>query len=106
MHVITQKALKDAAKRFPEHRLELATLGMTVAKGYFKTPEALKASVPSLDNFKYLDKHYVINLGHNELRLIALIFFDSQKFYIRHLLTHREYDVFTARYRMKGKRKW
>jgi mRNA interferase HigB len=103
MHVIAQKALKDAAGKFPEHKVELAALGLTVAKGYFKTPEALRAQVPSLDNFKYLDKHYVVDIGHNDLRLIAMIFFDSQKFYIRHIFTHREYDMFIANWRIKGK---
>ncbi|MBB1202623.1 type II toxin-antitoxin system HigB family toxin [Enterobacteriaceae bacterium 89] len=106
MHVIAQKALLVAGERFPEHRLELAALGTTLAKGYFKTPEKLRAQFPSLDNFKYLDKHYVIDVGHNELRLVALIFFESQKFYIRHVLTHKEYDAFTVMHRTKGKNRW
>lgn len=106
MHLISEKALKDAGKRFPQHRVELAQLGMTVQKGYFKTPEELRSQFSSLDNFKYLDKHYVINLGHNELRLIALIFFESQKFYVRHVFTHKEYDAFTVMHRTKRKNKW
>ncbi|WP_148872658.1 type II toxin-antitoxin system HigB family toxin, partial [Serratia marcescens] len=96
MHLISEKALKEAGEKFPEHRVELALLGATLVKGYFKTPEALKAQFPSLDNFKYRDKHYVINVGHNTLRLVALVFFESQKFYIRHIFTHKEYDMFTA----------
>ena len=106
MHVIAQKALLDAGVRFPEHRSELAKLGTTLAKGYFKTPERLKAQFPSLDNLKYLDKHCVIDVGRNELRLVALIFFESQKFYIRHVFTHKEYEVFTAMHRTKGKNRW
>ncbi|MDA6831004.1 hypothetical protein OSL32_02885, partial [Escherichia coli] len=57
MHLITQKALKDAAEKYPQHKTELVALGNTIAKGYFKKPESLKAVFPSLDNFKYLDKH-------------------------------------------------
>lgn len=104
MHLITQKALKDAAEIFPQHKTELAALGNAISKGYFKTPEALKAMLPSLDNFKYLDKHYVINIGRNELRVVALIFFETQKCYIRHVFTHKEYDIFTAAHRSKGKK--
>ncbi len=63
MHLITQKALKDAAEKYPQHKTELVALGNTIAKGYFKKPESLKAVFPSLDNFKYLDKHYVFNVG-------------------------------------------
>ncbi|HCJ9604726.1 TPA: type II toxin-antitoxin system HigB family toxin, partial [Escherichia coli] len=59
---------------------------------------------PSLDNFKYLDKHYVIDIGRNELRVIALIFFESEKFYVRHVFTHKEYDAFVAKHRTKGKK--
>lgn len=104
MHLITRKALKEAAEKFPQHKVELAALGNVIEKGYFKTPEALKALFPSLDNFSYLDKHYVIDIVRNELRIIALIFFDAQKCYIRHVLTHKEYDSFTAAHRTKGKK--
>ncbi len=74
MHLITQKALKDAAERFPRHAIEILALGKAVSKGYFRTPEALKGLFPSLDNLKYLDKHYVIDIGGNELRVIVMIF--------------------------------
>lgn len=103
MHLITQKALKDAAEKYPQHKTELVALGNTIAKGYFKKPESLKAVFPSLDNFKYLDKHYVFNVGGNELRVVAMVFFESQKCYIREVMTHKEYDFFTAVHRTKGK---
>ena len=104
MHLITQKALKDAAEKYPQHKTELVALGNTIAKGYFKKPESLKAVFPSLDNFKYLDKHYVIDIANNNLRVVALIFFESQKFYVRHVFTHKEYDRFTDKHRTKGKK--
>lgn len=104
MHLITQKALKDAAERFPQHAMEILALGKAVSKGYFRTPEALKGLFPSLDDLKYLDKHYVIDIGRNEILLIVMIFFDSQKFYVRHVFTHKEYDRFTAEHRRRGKK--
>ena len=82
MHLITQKALKDAAEKYPQHKTELVALG----------------------NFKYLDKHYVFNVGGNELRVVAMVFFESQKCYIREVMTHKEYDFFTAVHRTKGKK--
>lgn len=63
-----------------------------------------KKLFPTLDNFKYLDKHYVIDIAHNNLRVVALIFFESQKFYLRHVFTHKEYDRFMEKHRVKGKR--
>ena len=35
---------------------------------------------------------YIFDLGGNKLRLIASIHFNRQKIYIRHILTHKEYD--------------
>lgn len=104
MHLITHKALRDAAGKFPHFRMDLVALGNVLAKGYFKTPTALKAVLPTLDNFKYLDKHYVFDIGGNELRVVAMIFFESQKCYIRHVFTHKEYAIFTATHRRKGKK--
>ncbi|HCD5611125.1 TPA: type II toxin-antitoxin system toxin HigB, partial [Escherichia coli] len=50
------------------------------------------------------DKHYVFNVGGNELRVVAMVFFESQKCYIREVMTHKEYDFFTAVHRTKGKK--
>ncbi|EJF30572.1 addiction module toxin RelE [Enterobacter sp. Ap-916] len=101
MHLITLKALVEAGQKFPRHKQELQILGKVLEKGFFPTPDSLKRIYPTLDNFKYLDKHYVINIAGNELRLIALIFFTSQKFYIRHVMTHSEYMRFTEKHRGK-----
>ncbi len=35
---------------------------------------------------------FIFNIGGNKLRLIASIHFNRQKIYIRHILTHKEYD--------------
>ena len=48
--------------------------------------------------------HYVIDIANNNLRVVALIFFESQKFYVRHVFTHKEYDRFTEKHRTKGKK--
>lgn len=104
MHLISRSMIKDATDKYPQHSRELLALMIAIEKGHFKTPDSLKAAFPSLDNLKYLDKHYVINIGRNDLRLVALIFFESQKFYVRHVFTHKEYDVFTASHRTKGKK--
>lgn len=103
MHLISMKTVVEACERFPQFRKELTDFGRTLEKVNGGTPETLKQVFPSLDNFKYLDKHYVINVANNNLRVIALIFFEGQKFYIRHIFNHTEYDKFTAQHRKKGK---
>lgn len=104
MHIISMKAIQAACGRFPQHREDILSFGRMIEKANCPTPEALKQLFPSLDNFKYIDKHYIINISNNKLRVFALIFFESQKFYIRHIFNHAEYDKFTAQHRTKGKK--
>ncbi|HDR2491433.1 TPA: type II toxin-antitoxin system HigB family toxin [Enterobacter bugandensis] len=104
MHLISMKAIIDAVKQFPQHKEELLFLGRTIEKSHCPTPAALKQIFPTRDNFKYLDKHYVIDIANNNLRVVALIFFESPKFYVRHVFTHKEYDLFTEKHRTKGKK--
>lgn len=104
MHLITQKALKNAAKKYPQHKTKLVALKNTIAKKYFKKPKSLKAVFPSLNNFKYLNKHYVFNVKSNKLRVVAMVFFKSQKCYIRKVITHKKYNFFTAVHRTKKKK--
>ncbi|MCE9994250.1 type II toxin-antitoxin system HigB family toxin [Enterobacter asburiae] len=104
MHLISMKAILDAAIQFPQHKDELLLLGRVIEKANCPTPAALKKLYPSLDNFKYLDKHYVLDIANNHLRIVALIFFESQKFYVRHVFTHKEYDRFTDKHRTKRKK--
>ncbi len=105
MHLISMKAIQEAVYRFPLHKVALLNMAKTIEKAHCPTPEDLKKLFPTLDNFKYLSKHYVIDLSRNELRIVVLIFFESQKFYIRHVFTHKEYDHFTEQHRTKGKKK-
>lgn len=55
----------------------------------FNSFSELKKSFNSVDKVK---DFYVFDLGGNKLRLIANIHFQRQKVYIRHILTHKEYD--------------
>ncbi|EBW6041108.1 TPA: type II toxin-antitoxin system HigB family toxin [Salmonella enterica subsp. enterica serovar Muenchen] len=104
MHLISMKAIHEAVRRHPQYRKELLQFGRNIEKGNCPSPDALKKIYPSLDNFKYLDKHYVIDIANNHLRIIVIIFFESQKFYVRHVFNHSEYDRFTSQHRTKGKR--
>ena len=45
--------------------------------------------VPSADK---VGQWIVFNIGGNKYRLIAVIHFNRGKVYIRHILTHQEYD--------------
>jgi mRNA interferase HigB len=40
-----------------------------------------------------VEKFTVFNIGGNKVRLIAAVHYNRNKIYIRHVLTHQEYDT-------------
>ncbi|WP_292275044.1 type II toxin-antitoxin system HigB family toxin [Marinobacter sp.] len=64
----------------------------------FSTPSELKAVFPSLDNFKYKDKWWVLDVGGNNLRVLAFIQFVNKRMYIKHIVNHADYDKLTKKY--------
>lgn len=99
MHVIKKTAFIEAGKKFPKEKKAIDAAFHILNKGTFRTPEELKQFFPSLDNFKYRDKWYVIDIGGNNLRIMALIFFANQKFFVKYIVTHAEYDKLCKKYR-------
>lgn len=72
--------------------------------GAFNTPDELRQVFPSLDNFRYRDKWWVIDISGNRLRLLAFIDFNLNRLYVRHTVSHAEYDQLTEAYRKQGKK--
>ncbi|WP_232420284.1 type II toxin-antitoxin system HigB family toxin [Nitrosococcus watsonii] len=70
-------------------------------QGSFPSSSELRMVFPSLDNFKYKKRWWVIDMGGNNLRLIAVIQFVHQRVYVKHIVTHAEYDRLNSRY-LKG----
>ena len=99
MHIISKKPFSDAAVKYPNDREAIMDTYNVLRKGNFDTPLILKEVFSSLDNFKYKDKWWVIDIGGNNLRLIAAILFSCQKIYVKHIVTHSEYDKLTIRYK-------
>lgn len=99
MHVISKKPFSDAAEKYPNDKEAIMDIYNTLRKGDFETPLKLKEVLSSLDNFKYKDKWWIIDIGGNNLRLMAAILFSSQRIYVKHIVTHAEYDKLTSRYK-------
>ena len=88
MRVITYKRLLDFAVMHPESAATLGAWYRTVKGSYFADPAALQVTFGQVDYVKGL---FVFNIG-KPCRLIAAIHFDGQRLYVRHVLTHAEYD--------------
>ena len=99
MNVISRKIFSDAAQKYPNDRSALIEMYKVLKKVDFKTPDELKAVFPSLDNFKYKDKWWVLDVGGNNLRLILFIQFVNKRMYIKHIVNHADYDKLNNQYR-------
>ena len=89
MHVISRKTLRTFWQKYPDSQTALTRWFKIVQKTDFTNFAELQATFPSADLVGSL---IVFNIGGNKYRLIASIHFNRQKVYIRHVLTHKEYD--------------
>ena len=89
MHVISKKALRGFWERYPDSQMPLRRWFKLVTKSSFGSFTELRGVFPSAD---LVDGLVVFNIGGNKYRLIASIHFNRGKVYVRHVLTHGEYD--------------
>jgi len=89
MHVISRKALREFWEKYPNSKTPLSRWFKIMEKQDFGTFAELRSIFPSVDK---VDDLIVFNIGGNKYRLIASIHFNRGKVYIRHVLTHGEYD--------------
>lgn len=90
MHVISRKALRTFWQRYADSEAPLRRWHKIISSTDFVSFMQLRESFPSAD---LVDDLAVFNVGGNKYRLIASIHFNRQKVYIRHVLTHSEYDL-------------
>ena len=98
MRVIAKPAFDKACLKYPNQKSAIEGVYRIQKQGAFHTPEELKKVFPSLDNFKFKDKWYVIDIGGNTLLLMAYIEFRNGTFFVKHITTHAEYDKLCRRY--------
>jgi mRNA interferase HigB len=54
----------------------------------------LKRTFATVDMVRVKNRDFhVFNIGGNKYRLIAVIHFNTQRLFVRHVLTHPEYDA-------------
>lgn len=89
MHVITRKRILDFAKKYPACSTAFDSWYRIVKNSIFNNFIELKTVFPSADQVEDLT---VFNIGGNKARIVAAIHYNTQKLYIRAVLTHSEYD--------------
>ena len=89
MHVISRKALRQFWVRYPDSKSPLARWFKIMQHTDFTSFNDLRSTFPSADKVGEL---IIFNIGGNKYRLIASIHFNRSKVYVRHVLTHQDYD--------------
>lgn len=89
VHVISRKALRLFWERHPESEIPLSRWYRIMKRTDFRDFRELRAAFPSADK---VDDWIVFNIDGNKYRLVTLVHFDRNNVYIRHVLTHAEYD--------------
>lgn len=89
MHVITRKRILDFSIKHPDCVSALDAWYRIVKHTRFTSFAELRRTFPSADQVANLT---VFNIGGNKVRLIAAVHYRAQRIYIRHILTHKEYD--------------
>ncbi len=102
MHVISRQPFINAGEKYPNDAAAINKVYLILRKGNFKSPDMLKKIFPSLDNFKYKKKWWVIDIGGKNLRLIAFIEFRDNRMYVKHIVNHAQYDWLCKKYRNTG----
>lgn len=89
MHIITHSRILYAIERWP-HAESALDGWYRIMKANSPTDFAsMKQLFPAVDK---VGKFHVFDIGGNKIRLIAVVMYQAKRVYIRHVLSHSEYD--------------
>ncbi len=89
MHVISRKRLKEAAKKHGDLATPLDVWYRMAKRARWISLSDVHEVWPSADS---VERYTVFNIKGNAYRLITEINYRSGRVFIRHVLTHGEYD--------------
>ena len=89
MRIISKAALRKFWQAHPEAEEPLRNWYSVVKNATWDKPNDVKVTFNSVDPF---GRCFIFNVGGNRYRIIAAIHFNTHRVYVRHVLTHAEYD--------------
>jgi mRNA interferase HigB len=90
VRIITESRLTTFWKMHPDAETPLKAWRALVRKKHYKSPHEVKQDFSTAD---FLGGNItVFNIGGNKYRLVVTMRYDMQHVYIRHVVTHDEYD--------------
>jgi mRNA interferase HigB len=89
MHIISKKALSDFWQKHPDSEMPLKVWFKIVRASTYASFNELRLTFRSVDK---VGNKVVFNIGGHKYRLITVVHFNAGKVYVRHIMTHQEYD--------------
>jgi mRNA interferase HigB len=89
MHIISAKALREFWAVHPDAEPSLRAWLKVVEGADWGQFADVRATLRTADQ---VGKFTVFDIGGNKYRLIAVIHYNRGKLYVRHVLTHADYD--------------
>lgn len=89
MHIISKKKLREFWEEHPRAQAPLEAWYQVVKNAEWKAFSDVRKTFNTADQ---VGKFTVFDIGGNKFRLIAVIHFNRGKVFVRHVLTHAEYD--------------
>lgn len=89
MHIISRKMLRRFWGQHPDSQKALLRWFKVINTTRYENFAELRKTFPSADK---VGNKVVFNIGGNKYRLITVIHFNRHKVYVRHVLTHEDYD--------------
>lgn len=99
MRVIAKSSLAAFWARHPEAEIPMQAWYKTASNCKGKDFSELKQTFGSADYVP--DKYTVFDVGGNKYRVVCVIHYNMQIMYVREVLTHSGYDLWTKRNRGK-----
>ena len=96
MHVISKALLKQFWEKHPKAKEPLEVWFKLVSGCAASNFSELKRTFGSAD---YVPGYTIFDVAGNHVRVIAVIHYNRQKLYVRHVFTHADYDAWTKAYR-------
>jgi mRNA interferase HigB len=93
VRIITESRLTAFWNRFPDAELPLRAWRAMIRRKEYRTPHEVRQDFGSADFLR--SNVTVFNIGGNKYRLVVTMRYDMQTVFIRHVVTHREYDRLT-----------
>ena len=89
MRIITARRLKEFYGKYPNAKTSLTGWNKAAKSAKWQSFADVRSSFSSASQ---VDNFIVFNISGNKYRLITYINYKTQKVFVRHILTHAEYD--------------